>query len=266
MDVWMQGPEVTDGEIRMAQGYYLYGVVEASDQKGRGAGGLGREAVSAMPFREIAAVVSPWASDVVPATPENCLAHERVLSDLIKTETVLPFEFGTIAPDIEAVNKLLRRNYSRFRRALEKLSGTVEVTVTASWHDMKAICEEVVKTHPTIAIYKREIMSKPYDQTYQDRLKIGQIVAEVLKTKKHLEGRKLYSVLKRDVTGARHACMGKPLGDNGIFAGAFLIRRGAYPDFERSLLEIGSRYDSRVDFKYTDALPPYHFVDLKIAV
>jgi hypothetical protein len=109
-------------------------------------------------------------------------------------------------------------------------------------------------------------MSKPYDQTYQDRLKIGQIVAEVLKTKKHLEGRKLYSVLKRDVTGARHACMGKPLGDNGIFAGAFLIRRGAYPDFERSLLEIGSRYDSRVDFKYTDALPPYHFVDLKIAV
>lgn len=250
----------------MAPGYYLYGVVETSDQRGWGAVGLGREAVSAMPFREIAAVVSPWASDVVPATPENCLAHERVLSDTIKTETVLPFEFGTIAPDIEEVNKLLRRNYSRFRRALGKLSGTVEVSVTASWHDMKAICEEVVKAHPLIASYKREIMSKPYEQTYQDRLRIGQIVAEALGTKRQLEGQRLYSVLKKDAAGVRHACLGKPSGGNVIFTGAFLVRRGAYPDFERSLLEVGSRYDSRVDFKYTDALPPYHFVDLKIVV
>jgi len=250
----------------MAQGYYVYGVVEASDQRSWGAVGLERQAVSAMPFREIAAVVSPWASDVVPATPENCLAHERVLSGLIKTDTVLPFEFGTIAPDIEAVNKLLRRNYSRFRRALGKLSGTVEVGVTASWHDVKAICEEVVKAHPMIATYKREIMSKPYEQTYQDRLRIGQSVAEGLETKRHLEGQKLFGVLKKDAAGARHACMGKPLGDNVIFTGAFLVKRGAYPDFERSLLELGSRYDSRVDFKYTDALPPYHFVDLKIVV
>ncbi len=250
----------------MAQGYYLYGVVEASDQRGWGAVGLGREAVSTIPFREIATVISPWTSDVVPATPENCLAHERVLNDVIKTETVLPFEFGTIAPGIEAVNKLLRRNYSRFRRALDKLSGTVEVSVTASWHDMKAICEEVVKAHPMIASYRREIMSKPYEQTCQDRLKIGQFVADALETKRHLEGEKLYKVLKNGAGRACQACMRKPLGVNVLFTGAFLVRRGAYRDFERSLLELGSRYDSRVDFKYTDALPPYHFVDLKIVV
>ncbi len=250
----------------MAQGYYLYGVVEASDQKSWGALGLERQEVSAIPFREIAAVVNPWASEVVRATAENCLAHERVLSDVVKTETVLPFEFGTIAPDVEAVNKLLQRNYSRFRRALVKLSGMVEVNVTALWHDMKAIFEEIVKAHPMIATYKREIMSKPYERTYQDRLKIGQFVAEALETKRHLEGQKLYSVLKKDAVGACQACMGKPMGDNVIFTGAFLVRRDAYSDFERSLLELGSRYDGRVNFKYTDALPPYHFVDLKIVV
>jgi len=34
-----------------------------------------------------------------------------------------------------------------------------------------------------IAAYKREIMSKPYEQTYQDRLRIGQVVAEALDSK-----------------------------------------------------------------------------------
>ncbi len=159
----------------MAEGYYLYGVIEASEQKTWGARGVERQDVRALTFKEIAAVASPWTSDVVPATPANCLAHERVLSDVIKTKTVLPFEFGTIAPDLEAINKLLHRNYSRFQRALVKLSGAVEVNVTALWHDMKAIFEEVVKAHPMIATYKREIMSKPYEQTYQDRLRIGQV-------------------------------------------------------------------------------------------
>jgi hypothetical protein len=250
----------------MAQRYYLYGVVEASNQKSWGALGLEKQEVGAIPFREIAAVANPWASEVVPATPENCMAHERVLSDVIKTETVLPFEFGTIAPDIEAVNKLLQRNYSRFRRALVKLNGAVEVNVTAVWHDMKAVFEEVVKTHPMIATYKREIQSKPYEQTYQDRLRIGQIVAEALETKRQLEGGKLYSALKRGALRACQACMGRPLGDNVVFTGAFLVRRDAYSGVEQRLLELGTRHDGRVDFKYTDPLPPYHFVDLKIVV
>ncbi len=200
------------------------------------------------------------------ATPENCLAHERVLSNVIKLETVLPFEFGTIAPDVAAVNKLLKRNYSHFRRALVKLSGAVEVNVTALWHDMKVIFEEVVKAHPMIATYKREIMNKPYEQTYQDRLRIGQIVAEALDSKRQQEGEKLFRVLKNSADKACQDCMGKPAGDKVIFMGAFLVKREAYSGFERSLMELGSRHDGRVDFKYTDPLPPYHFVDLKIAV
>jgi hypothetical protein len=250
----------------MAEGYYLYGVIEASEEKTWEAPGVQRQEVRALVSRDIAAVASSWTSDVVQATPENCLAHERVLSELVKTETVLPFEFGTIAPDLEAVNKLLRRNYAQIRRALGKLRGAVEVNVTALWHDMKAIFEEVVEAHPRIAAYKREILAKPYEQTYQDRLRIGQVVAEALESKRHKEGEKLFKVLKNSAGKACQDCMGKPVGDNVIFIAAFLVERDAYSGFEQSLLELGSRHDGRIDFKYTDPLPPYHFVDLKIAV
>jgi hypothetical protein len=250
----------------MAEGYYLYGVIEASEEKTWEAPGVQGQEVRAIVSRDIAAVASPWTSDVVRAIPENCLAHERVLSELVKTETVLPFEFGTIAPDLEAVNKLLRRNYAQIRRALGKLSGAVEVNVTALWHDMKAIFEEVVEAHPMIATYKREIMSKPYEQTYQDRLRIGQVVGEALESKRHKEGEKLFKVLKNKAGKACQDCMGKPVGDSVIFIAAFLVKRDAYCGFEQSLLELGSRHDGRVDFRYTDPLPPYHFVDLKIAV
>ncbi len=250
----------------MAQGYYLYGVIETSKQKMWEAPGVQRQEVRAHVFRDIAAVVSPWAADVVRATPENCLAHERVLGNVVKTETVLPFEFGTIAPDFEAMNKLLQRNYLPFRRTLAKLSGAVEVNITALWHDMKVIFEEVVKAYPMIATYKREIISKPYEETYSDRLRIGQIVAEALDTKRRLEAEKLFKVLKNNAGQACQDCMGKLVGDNVIFNAAFLVKRGAYSGFERSLMELGSRYDGRVDFKYTDPLPPYHFIDIKIKV
>jgi hypothetical protein len=250
----------------MGSNYYLYGVLEAPEQVCLATLGLERQAVTAIPFREIAVMASPWQPEVVPATPENCLAHERVLAEVIKTKGILPFEFGTLAPDLAAVDSLLRRNYSQFKRTLGKLCGAIEINVTASWHDLKAICEEVLKAHPTIAGYKREIMSRPYDQTYQDRLRIGQIVADALEAKKHSEGERLYNDLRKKASGACQVCMGKPSGDGVIFTGAFLVKRGAFPDFERNLLELGSRHGSRVDFRYTDALPPYHFVDLKIVV
>lgn len=109
-------------------------------------------------------------------------------------------------------------------------------------------------------------MSKPYEQTYQDRLRIGQVVAEALDSKRHLEGEKLFKFLKGNASKACQDCMGKPVGDKVIFRAAFLVKRDAYASFEQSLMELGNRHDGRVDFKYTDPLPPYHFIDVKVAV
>jgi hypothetical protein len=88
------------------------------------------------------------------------------------------------------------------------------------------------------------------------------MVAEALEIKKRLEGEKLFRALKK---GTNDACqVGKPMGDSAIFTGAFLVRRETYSDFEHRLVELSQRYDGQVDFKYTDPLPPYHFVDVKI--
>lgn len=248
----------------MANGWYLYGIIEGSEEKRWGPIGLEGQEIRAVPVEKIAAVASPWARDVVLATPENCRAHEQVLGELLKTETVLPFEFGTIAPTEDSLTKLLRTNYLRLLRALLKLRGKIEVNVTAAWRDTTAIFQELVNEHPMIAHYRREIQAKPFEQTYQDRIKIGQMVAEALEVKKRQEGEKLFKALKK---GASSACqVGRPLVDSTIFTGAFLVKRELYPDFERSLSEVGKRYDGRVDFKYTEPLPPYHFVDVKIKV
>ena len=246
----------------MANGWYVYGIIEGSEEKRWGPIGLEGQEIRAVPFEKIAVVASPWARDVVLATPDNCRAHEQALGELIKTETVLPFEFGTIAPNEENLMKLLRSNYLRLLRALLKLRGKIEVNVTAVWRDTKVVFNELVKEHPMISHYRREILAKPFDQTYQDRVKIGQMVAEALEVKKRQEGEKLFKTLKK---GTSDACqVGRPLVDSTIFTGAFLVKRELYPNFERNLSELGKRCDGRVDFKYTEPLPPYHFVDVKI--
>jgi len=246
----------------MANGWYVYGIIEGSEEKRWGPIGLEGQEIRAVPFEKIAVVASPWARDVVLATPENCRAHEQALGELIKTETVLPFEFGTVAPTEESLTKLLRTNYLRLLRSLLKLRGKIEVNVTAVWRDTTVIFQELVKEHPMIAHYRKEILAKPFEQTYQDRLKIGQMVAETLEIKKRQEGEKLFKALKK---GTSDACqVGRPMVDSTIFTGAFLVKRELYPEFERSLSELGKRYDGRVNFKYTEPLPPYHFVDVKI--
>ena len=53
--------------------------------------------------------------------------HARVISDCFKVSTVLPFRFGTVFADDEALRKSIRSNQRQFLANVERLRGKAEM-------------------------------------------------------------------------------------------------------------------------------------------
>ncbi len=162
-------------------GKYLYCLIEASrDMQYSSRGVDGSFPVYTIRHRDIAVVTSDIKKDVIKVTAEECLVHEKVLEEVMLATAVLPFEFGTISPGRESVEGLLKDNYSKIKKAVIFLRDKLEINVKAVWSDMNKIFQEIVSKNRHISLYKEEIRKKSPGETYEDRIKIGQLVAEAL--------------------------------------------------------------------------------------
>ncbi|HET9316048.1 MAG TPA: GvpL/GvpF family gas vesicle protein, partial [Vicinamibacteria bacterium] len=82
-------PPPATGEARSK---YVYCVIESEKPQRFGPLGLGAEPsdVTTVHFRDLAAVVSDTPREVIDATRENILAHERVNEAVMRNHTVIP--------------------------------------------------------------------------------------------------------------------------------------------------------------------------------
>jgi hypothetical protein len=247
----------------MTGGLYVYGVVPTRTEERFGRIGIGDTSpeVFTIVVRDVGCLVSQWDEEAVEATVQQAQAHERVLLNVFERMTVLPFEFGTVAPDAEMVQQVLRCNLSRFRTALKKLSGKVEMQFSASWHDREQIFEEILDEHPAIARYKREIQRMPSDRGYQNRIRIGEMIATALQGKKQREAQRLVAIVRRRVLDL---VLDDPSGDTTVLQGACLIWKDRVSAFEQVLEALDRRVAGRLNWKYTGPFPGYHFSQMPV--
>lgn len=245
-------------------GKYLYCLIEANNNTAPEVRqGLNGGVLYPVFYRDIAAVTSEVEKEVIKATNQECLIHEKVLELIMKERGLLPFEFGTVSPDKESVINLLKDNYHNIKRALGRLRDKQEANVKAVWSDMQKIFKEILSENRHIALYKKEIEKKPAGETYEDRIKIGQLVAQALYVKKEKEMYSIVTALKRNSSGYAPE---KVTGDSMVFNGAFLVKKANLDKFESTLYRLGDNLDGRIDFTYAGPLPPYNFTNLTLKI
>ena len=108
---------------------YLYAITEGPQAGWPELRGLQEAPVAPLPWRELAAVVSPVASEMVPPTEANLWRHERVVESVMAYRAVLPVRFGTVVEDEPALRSLLQGQYDRFTVDLDRVRGRVELGV-----------------------------------------------------------------------------------------------------------------------------------------
>jgi hypothetical protein len=98
------------------------------------------------PASDLAVIVSECSSTET-LTQQAGMEHARVISDCFKTSTVLPFRFGTVFADDEALRRSIRSNQRQFVTNIERVRGKAEMHLKVALDDC---CREQAKRHPAL--------------------------------------------------------------------------------------------------------------------
>ena len=132
------------------EGKHLYGVIREEEERDFGFTGIGerQDKVYTIHHQDLAAVVSdspPINYRLIPqeAVVRHLANHQYVIEQMMKTHSIIPIKFGTMAKDEEEVRQILKRGYAQFEQALEAMDDKVELEVVATWCDLDSIIKEI---------------------------------------------------------------------------------------------------------------------------
>ena len=246
-------------------GKYIYCII-ASDYDVNlgpiGVGGRG-DLVSTIGFDGLCMVVSDHPLSRFVVNPENMLAHQRVIEEVMKEfRSILPIRFGTIAATPDEIRNLLNRRYSEFMELLKQFENKVELNVRGTWKNMGMIYKEIDREHIELQKVRAEI--ETMDDAVKKNQKIteaGKLVELALAEKKEEETGKIIDAVRKSVFEFKH---NKTTGDAMFMNTAFLVNSGREVEFDNIMASLGLRFQDRSDFVYTAPLPIFNFIDLKI--
>ena len=242
------------------RGKYVYCVIRSEAPLRFGPVGIGTEPaeVHTINYRDIAAVVSDTPIEVLDATRENVLAHERVNEAVMREHTVIPMSFGTVFKTRDDIIELLRGAYAAFSDVLLKMQDKLEYGLKVLW-DRDVILREIENEDENVRHLKQEILAQK-GSTYFARVQYGRSVDAALQARSERYVAEIFDHL-RDVSVASRA--NKPIGDKMIMNAAFLVSRDKEAAFDAKVKEVGAIYD-KLTFRYTGPWPPYNFVNIRL--
>ena len=242
------------------RGKYVYCIVHADEPLRFGPIGFGSPAgeVYTVHYEDIAAVVADAPMEVLDATRENVLAHERVNEAVMKFQTVIPMSFGTVFKTRDDIVELLRGAHGAFQDVLAKMENKVEFGLKALW-DREEMIRQIEHEDEDIRRLKTEIAAQK-GSTYFARVQYGRLVEGALQSRSEQYVGEIFEAL-RDVSVASRA--NKPIGDKMILNAAFLVDRARESGFDARVKTLGAKYDA-LTFRYTGPWPPYNFVNIRL--
>ena len=201
---------------------------------------------------------------------ENVLRHERVIEEVMKNRTVIPFKFATIFKTDENVKALLREHHSEFKETLERLEGMGEWGIKM-YYSLDRLKANLIKEDEEIKRIEQEINLSSTGKAYFLKKKRDELIENILNKKINEYGQDSFEKLKALSMGARiNKLLPKEVTereDEMILNAAFLVDKTKLKDFINSINYLKERYsdvgsDVGFDFDYTGPWPPYNFCDL----
>lgn len=211
---------------------------------------------------DLAAVVSDSDIKDYPFTREYLLMHQRVIEEVMKKGyDVLPVRFGTVAESAEAVReKILRAKKKELLETLKIVEGKVELGLRALWEDMGDIFKEIVRERSDIQRAKKEAEKTP---NRFNVARVGELIARALEQKREQEAAKILGPLQKLSADFKER---QRIGDSMILSSAFLVPKKNEKEFDMKVSELRNNHGTRIRFLYVGPIPPFNFVELKLAI
>ncbi|MEO3873624.1 GvpL/GvpF family gas vesicle protein [Nonomuraea sp. B12E4] len=238
---------------------YVYGIVPADVELDPGESGLGEPVgqVELVRHGEIAALVSDIDASRPLGRPADYLAYERLLDSVAARSPVLPFRFGAVLTDPDAiVAELLEPHHDDFLDALDDLGDQAEYIVRGRYVEA-TVLREVLAENPEAAGLLEAIRDLPEETTRNERIRLGEIIAASIEAKRDLDTNLVLDALS---TLYSTALVREPTHEQEAVHVAMLVRTGDQRALERALTKVGDDWEGRVDLRLLGPLAPYDFV------
>ncbi|MFF7144416.1 MULTISPECIES: GvpL/GvpF family gas vesicle protein [Streptomyces] len=235
---------------------YVYGVAAASHPSlPKGLGGVGEPPCPVRILREgeLAAIVSDAPEGLRPKR-RDLLAHQSVLGEAGAGGAVLPMRFGSVAPDDDAVTRVLAERADHYRERLSALGGRIEYNVKAS-HDQEAVLHRVMAEEPETRALA-EANRRAGGGSYDERLRLGQVIAEAVQSREAEDAAELQRLLEP----AAEAVSTGPESGGWLANLSFLVPRDSAEEFLAAVEEIRKTHP-HLELRVNGPLPPYSFVE-----
>jgi len=245
------------------EGKYVYCIINGNDGRNFGSIGIGKrgDVVSTIGFNDISAVISSSPVTKYVIDPENLVAHEKVIEEVMKDYTVLPLRFCTVANSAEEIRTFLRRRYGEFKGMLRDLDNKVEMGLKARWTHMKGIFDEIARNDPGVREGKKRAEGHAGDPDSDEKIALGKAVKAALARKKEVEEEKILNKFKRVAVDTRK---NDPVGDDMFLSAVFLIDRTREKQFDFLVEDLAKIYKDTADFKVVGPAPPFNFVNIEM--
>jgi hypothetical protein len=244
-------------------GKYMYCVIRCPEPRQFTTRGIGErgDVVHTVSFMSLAAVVSDSPVIEYDSSRRNMMAHTLVLEEVMREFTILPVRFGTVAPGVEAIQeKVLKRRYGELNGLLNEMEGRVELGLKAFWYE-EVIFHEVVEENPAIRSLRDSLMGRTAEETYYDRIRLGEMVEAAMAKKRDEDAEKILARLRPLVYQTR---ANKVITDRMVVNAAFLVEEGRGLEFDQAIQQLDAEMGRRLIFKYVGPVPPYNFVNIVV--
>lgn len=192
--------------------------------------------------------------------------HEKIIEEIMKDTTVLPFKFGTIFQSEENVEKLLREHDTEYKRIIANLEGKEEWGLKI-YCDLEKFKDTLQKEDEKIKEIEGEIASVSKGKAYFLKKKKGELIKDIIngkiseytqdsfeRFKRASLSAKVNKILSKEVTEKKESM---------VLNAAFLVNKKRVKEFNSVSQYLKTKYsDKGLIFDCTGPWPPYNFCDL----
>lgn len=254
---------VAKEHVESALAQYLYCIVRCREPRTFDTLGMGErgDVVHTINFQDLAVVTSDSPKKRYDNTRRNMMAHMRVLDEVMADFTVLPIRFDSVAPGPDAVREqLLKARYKELSALLDNMEGRIEMGLKAFWYE-DVIFQEIVHDNPTIRRLRDGLTGRSLEETYYDRIRLGELVEAALKARREQDA---VSVLDRLRPIAEQTQVNPPIVDHMVANAAFLITRAREAEFDAAVRALDAEMGRRLLIKCVGPVAPYNFVNVSM--
>jgi hypothetical protein len=240
-------------------GVYVYGIMPGDIEIEPGAAGVGDPPgeVRAVRYHDLAALVSDVDLDRPLGRAEDLFTHEELLDSSAADIPVLPLRFGAVLASDDAVaDELLGPHYDEFTAALQQLEGHAEYVVRGRYVE-RAVIEEVLAENPEAAQLGDQIRGTDPDATRDQRMRLGEIVADAIEARRQADTRALGDAASGQVAAS---VVRPPTHELDAVYAAFLVETGKAEALRETVERLAEGWGDRIDLKLVGPLAAYDFV------